>query len=132
MTKTIRRHLLFLLHLQLLLLAGVMMLAVSPAHASTNKHQQCVLYADQKDNRLHLHVPICFYNNGDVYTESFDRYLAFNGRKAGATHPAAPCAEIIEGVERVDPTTFLVRLYCPSATPAHDAVSVEQAAGQRI
>jgi hypothetical protein len=88
-----------------------------------------VLYADQKDNRLHLHVPTRFYSNGDIYLESYDTYLAFTGRKAGATHPKVNCAETIESVERVDPTTFLVRLYCPSAT---HAVSVEQAAGQRI
>jgi hypothetical protein len=51
--------------------------------------------------------------------------LTFTGRKAGAAHPAMPCAETIEGVERVDPTTFLVRLYCKGATPERDAVTVQ-------
>jgi hypothetical protein len=95
------------------------------ANASEPEHQPCVLYVERQDNRLHVRAPICFYNNGDIYSGSYDGYLAFNGRKAGATHPAVPCAESIEGVERVDPTTFLVRLYCKGATPERDAVSVQ-------
>src|SRR5262245_22346710 len=105
---------------KLLLLVGVMMLAASMAHADTDwrhrakeavsgpepAHQQCVLYADRQDNRLHVRIPVCFYNNGDVYMESQDGYLTFNDIKAGATHPAVKCSAIVEGVERVDPTTF--------------------------
>jgi hypothetical protein len=125
---------------ELLLLVGIMVLTGSMVHAddwrqrakdavaantSEPAHQQCVLYADLADNKLHLRAPICFYNNGDIYSGSYDGYLAFNGRKAGATHPAVPCNETIEGIERVDPTTFLVRLYCKGATPERDAVSVQ-------
>jgi hypothetical protein len=95
------------------------------ANASEPEHQQCVLYVERHDNRLHIRVPVCFYLNGDVYVESYEGYLGFTGRKAGATHPAVPCAETIECVERVDPTTFLVRLYCKGTTPEHDAVSVQ-------
>jgi hypothetical protein len=65
------------------------------------------------------------YDNGDVYLESYDSDLTFNGIKAGATHPAIPCNETIEGVERVDPTTFLVRVYCKGATLEPEAVSVQ-------
>jgi hypothetical protein len=123
---------------KLWLCVGMLVLAAAVAHADDwrhrakeaisgpePEHQQCVLYADQKDNKLHLWVPICFYNNGDVYLESDDRDLAFTGRKAGALHPAVKCNEIIEGVERIDPTTFLVRLYCKGAVPERDAVSVQ-------
>jgi hypothetical protein len=121
-----------------LLFASVLALTASTAHtddwrqrakaAAMNtapEHQPCVLYADRQDNRLHVRVPVCFYLNGDVYMESRDGYLTFNGRKAGATHSARPCTEIIEGVERVDPATFLVRLFCKGATPERDAVSVQ-------
>jgi hypothetical protein len=117
---------------------GAITLAATLAHADSSwqqrakdavapepGHQQCVLYADVRDNRLHVRVPICFYNNGDVYTDGYEGSLGFTGRKAGATHPAFPCAEIIEGVERTSPTEFLVRLYCPTATPQRDAVSVQ-------
>jgi hypothetical protein len=125
-----------------LLIASAIALAVTVAHADTDwqqrakeavsgfapKHQPCVLYAEPQDNRLHVRIPVCFYLNGDVYMESQDGFLTFNGRKAGATHPAFPCAEIIEGVEgveRVDARTFLVRLFCKGATPERDAVSVQ-------
>jgi hypothetical protein len=121
-----------------LLFAGMLVLAVSAAHADNWRqraqdavtaarppHQPCVLYADVRDNRLHVRAPVCFYLNGDVYLESYDADLTFNGRKAGIDHPAAPCAEIIEGVARVDPRTFLVRLYCEHATPQRSAVSVQ-------
>jgi hypothetical protein len=92
--------------MKLLLLASVIALAATVAHAddwrerakaasAPNDHQRCILYADVKDNRLHVRVPICFYNNGDVYTDGYEGTLSFNGRKAGATHPAMPCNEII-------------------------------------
>jgi hypothetical protein len=122
--------------IRLFLLGLLIALAASAAHAdnwrqrakdtaaaSAPEHQPCVLYVDLADNRLHIRAPVCFYVN--VYSTSYDGYLSFNGRKAGATHPAIPCAETIEGVERVDPTTFLVRLYCPTAVPQRDAVSVQ-------
>jgi hypothetical protein len=125
-------------HVRRLLLAAMIVLAASMAHAddwqqrakaaaatSENDHQPCVLYVDRQDSRLHLRAPICFYNNGDIYSGSVDGFLSFNGRKAGATHPAVPCAETIEDVERVDRTTFLVRLYCKGATPEREAVSVQ-------
>jgi hypothetical protein len=69
-------------------------------------HQQCVLHADQQDGRLHVRIPVCFYNNGDVYMESQDGYLTFSNRKAGTTHPAVKCAGIVESVERVDQQRF--------------------------
>jgi hypothetical protein len=90
--------------------------------ASENDHQPCVLYANQEDGRLHVRIPVCFFN---IYMESQDGYLTFNNRKAGALHPAVKCTGIVESVERVDPTTFLVRLYCKGATPERDAVSVQ-------
>jgi hypothetical protein len=68
---------------------------------------------------------VCFYDNDDVYMESQDGYLTFSNRKAGATHPAVKCAGIVESVERVDPTTFLARVYCKGATPEREAVSVQ-------
>jgi hypothetical protein len=96
--------------MKLHLLAGVMLTTVAIAHADDWQHrakeaisgpepahQPCVLYADRRDDKLHLRAPICFYVNGDVYTESYEGDLSFNGRKAGATHPAVPCAETIEG-----------------------------------
>jgi hypothetical protein len=83
--------------------------AAVPAPAPEPGHQPCVLYADQQDGRLRVRAPICFTNNGDVYSGSFDGYLTFSDRKAGATHPAVKCTGIVENVERVDPTTFLVR-----------------------
>jgi hypothetical protein len=88
-------------------------------------HQPCVLYAEPQDNRLHVRIPVCFYDNGDVYMESHDGYLTFNGKKAGVSHPAQPCNEIVEAAERVDAQTFLIRLYCPTATPQRSAVSVQ-------
>jgi hypothetical protein len=121
-----------------LFLASMLALIASMAHADDWQqrakeaisgpepaHQQCVLYADRQDNRLHVRVPFCFYLNGDVYLEGYEGTLGFNGIKAGATHPAVPCAEIIEAVERIDPATFLVRLYCEKATPQRSAVSVQ-------
>jgi hypothetical protein len=121
-----------------LFLAGMLSLATSMAHADDWQqrakeavagpepgHQACVLYVDLADSRLHVRVPVCFYDNGDVYLESYSGELGFTGIKAGVTHPAIPCAETIEGVERVDPTTFLVRLYCERATPQHGAVTVQ-------
>jgi hypothetical protein len=124
--------------IKLLLLAGGIALAATMAHAddwrqraqeavaaTTPPHQPCVLYADRRDNKLHLRVPTCFYNNGDIYTESYEGDLAFHGRKAGAFHAAVPCAETIEAIERIDPATFLVRLYCEHATPQRDAVTVQ-------
>ena len=48
-----------------------------------------------------------------------------NNRKAGALHPAVKCAGVVESVERVDPVTFLVRLYCKGAVPEREAVSVQ-------
>jgi hypothetical protein len=77
------------------------------------------------DGRLHVHIPVCFYANGDVYMESQDGYLTFNNRKAGALHPAVKCTGVVESAERVDPTTFLVRVYCKGATPEREAVSVQ-------
>jgi hypothetical protein len=121
-----------------LLIASVITLAVTVAHADDWRHrakeavsgpepphQPCVLYADLRDNKLHVRTPVCFYLNGDVYSESYDADLTFFDRKAGATHPRVKCATVIEGVERVDPTTFLVRLYCKGATPEREAVSVK-------
>ena len=121
-----------------LLLVGTLALAASMARADDwqqrakeavsgpePKHQPCVLYAEPQDNRLHVRIPVCFYDNGDVYMESQDGFLTFNGRKAGALHPAMPCAEIVESAERVDARTFLVRVYCKGATPERDAVSVQ-------
>jgi hypothetical protein len=124
-------------HVKRLLVVGALMLIATVAHAddwrqrakeataATSGHQPCVLHADLRDNRLHLRVPICFYNNGDIYAKGYEGELAFNGIKAGATHPAIKCDETIEGVERVDPATFLVRLYCEHATPQARAVTVQ-------
>jgi hypothetical protein len=113
-------------------------LAISTAHADDWRHrakeavsgpepphQSCVLYAEPQDGRLHVRIPVCFYLNGDVYLESDDGYLTFTDRKAGATHRAVQCAGIVESAERVDPTTFLVRIYCQGATPERETVSVQ-------
>jgi hypothetical protein len=121
-----------------LLFAGVLVLIATGAYADNWRqraqnavanavppHQQCVRYAERADNRLHVRVPVCFYNNGDVYLESDDGYLTFNNRKAGATHPEVKRAGVVENVERVDPTTFLVLVYCKGATPERDTVSVQ-------
>ena len=88
-----RRHL-----TKLLLMIGVLAQAIAAAHAddwrqraqnavtaSADAHQPCVLYADQQDGRLHIRIPVCLYDNGDIYLGSQDGYLTFNGRKAGAT-----------------------------------------------
>jgi hypothetical protein len=125
--------------MKLHLLAGVMLATAATAHADTDwqqrakeaisgpepSHHPCVLYAEPQDNRLHVRIPVCFYNNGDVYMESQDGVLTFNGKKAGALHPAVPCNETVEAAERVDARTFLVRVYCKGATPERDAVSVQ-------
>jgi hypothetical protein len=121
-----------------LLLVGTLALAASMARADDwqqrakeavsgpePKHQPCVLYAEPQDNRLHVRIPVCFYANGHVYMESQDGFLTFNGKKAGATHPAVKCAAIVEAAERIDPVTFLVRLYYKGATPERDTVSVQ-------
>jgi hypothetical protein len=121
-----------------LLLVGMLALAASMARADDwqqrakeavsgpePKHQPCVLYVEPQDNRLHVRIPVCFYDTGDVYMESRDGYLTFNNRKAGALHPAVKCAGIVESAERVEPTTFLVRVYCRGATPERDTVAVQ-------
>ena len=121
-----------------LLFAGLMVLAATVAYAddwrerahdavanAVPPHQQCVLYAEPQDGRLHVRIPVCFYLTGDVYMASQDGYLTFSNRKAGATHPAVQCAGIVESAERVDPTTFLVRIYCQGATPERETVSVQ-------
>jgi hypothetical protein len=97
--------------------------AVAPA--AENEHQPCPLYASPEDGRLHVRIPVCFYLNGDVYMESQDGYLVFNNRKAGALHPAVKCAGIVETAERVDPRTFLVRVFCQGATPERETLSVQ-------
>jgi hypothetical protein len=121
-----------------LLRAGALVLVATVAHADDWRHrakeaisgpepahQPCVLYVARADNKLHVRVPVCFYVNGDVYLESYEGDLGFNGINAGALHPAVPCAETIEGVERISPAAFLVRLYCPIATPQRSAVTVQ-------
>jgi hypothetical protein len=122
-----------------LLFASVLTLTTAVAHADTDwqqrakeavsgpepPHQPCVLYAEPEDGRLHVRVPVCFYDTGDVYLEGRDGYLIFNDIKAGATHPAVKCAGIVESAERVDASTFLVRVYCKGATPERDTMSVQ-------
>ena len=123
-------------HVKRLLFIGMLLLIAPTAHADdwrqrakdavdTAAEPRCVLYVERHDNRLHVRVPFCFYNNGDVYIEGYEGYLGFTGRKAGVSHPAVPCAETIESVERVDPATFLVRLYCETATPKRGTISVQ-------
>jgi hypothetical protein len=123
-----------------LLLAGAMALAATVAHAddwrqrakdaasanaSEPGHLPCVLYAEQQDGRLHVRIPVCFRSDGSVFMESRDGYLTFSNRRAGALHPEVKCAGIVESAERVDPQTFLVRIYCKGATPERDTVSVQ-------
>jgi hypothetical protein len=84
------------------------LLAVSaPAHA---EQHQCVLYIEQQDQHLHVYNPVCFDSKGDVVIGTTNRIMSVSAR--GMT-----CTAIIEAVERVDPSTYLVRTYCTADTP---------------
>jgi hypothetical protein len=94
----------------LALFFAVALLAQStPAHA---EQRQCVLYIEQQDQHLHVHNPVCFDGKGDVVIGSADRIMHVSAR--GMT-----CTTIIEGVERVDPATFLVRTFRKGRKPEH-------------
>jgi hypothetical protein len=68
--------------------------------------QQCVLYIDRKEGQLiHVRVPTCFDPKGNVIMNSINDEMRVSSRQKCE-------ADVIEGVERVDPSTYLVRKYC--------------------
>jgi hypothetical protein len=88
-----------------LVIAAALLALSTSAHA-----QQCVLYIEQQDQQLHVHNPVCFDSKGDVVVGSADRIMHVSARNE-------TCTTIIEGVERVDPSTYLVRTYCKGRKP---------------
>ena len=90
-----------------LLLAAALIALSAPARA---EQHQCVLYIEQQDQQLHVHNPVCFDSKGDVVVGSADRIMHVSARNEN-------CTTIIEGVERVDSSTYLVRTYCKGRKP---------------
>jgi hypothetical protein len=89
------------------------MLAPS-AHADESK--QCVMYIDQQDaQHLHVQTPVCFDSKGDVVMNSFDEIMHITSRQTCAV-------DEIQGVERVDPVTFLVRKFCKGGKPEYQTL----------
>ena len=68
------------------------------------------LNIEQQDQQLHVHNPVCFDSKGDVVVGSADRIMHVSARNE-------TCTTIIEGVERVDPSTYLIRTYCKGRKP---------------
>jgi hypothetical protein len=94
------------------LLAAAALLALpAPAHAG----QRCVLYIELQDQHLHVRNPVCFDSKGNVVIGSSDRIMNVSAR--GMT-----CNTIIEGVERVDRSSYLVRTFCRGRKPEHEAL----------
>jgi hypothetical protein len=73
--------------------------------------RQCVLYIELQDQKLRIRIPTCFDDKGDVVISSDERIMLFPSRKEDA------CKPVIEGVERVDQSTYLVRMLCKGYKP---------------
>jgi hypothetical protein len=84
------------------------LLALSPSHASAHADEQhhCVLYIEQQDQQLRIRIPVCFDAKGDMVISCDERIMLLPSRKEDA------CIPVIEGVERVDQSTYLVRTLC--------------------
>lgn len=103
-----------------LLLAFALLVLPASAHADEqggdtseqNKASStpCV-YIDQiEDQLLHVRVPTCFDPKGNVIMHSRDGEMRVTSR--------AKCeVDKIVGVERVDPSTYLVHTYCRGGVP---------------
>jgi hypothetical protein len=94
-----------------LLLSGALLAFPATTHAE----HQCVLYIEQQDQNLHVRNPVCFDSKGNVIIRSTDRIMNVSAR--GMT-----CTTIIEGVERVDASTYLVRTYCKDRKPERETL----------
>jgi hypothetical protein len=81
----------------------------APAHADTQHH--CVLYVEQQGQQLRVRIPVCFDAKGDVVMNSDEGIMTIPGRKFDS------CVPFITDVERVDPSTYLVRTLCKGYKP---------------
>jgi hypothetical protein len=99
-----------------LLLAALLAFSAS-AHAEQRQESaQCVLYIEQNDNQhIHVRVPVCFDRHGNVVVNDFDENMSVTSRKRCEV-------DKIEGVERVDQSTYLVRTFCKGGIPEHQTL----------
>jgi hypothetical protein len=93
--------------------------ALAPSAHSEQRQgsAQCVLYIDQTDNQhIHVRVPVCFDPKGNVIMYSLD------GDMRVTNHRFKCEVDKIEGVERVDPSTYLVRTFCKGRKPERETL----------
>jgi hypothetical protein len=108
---------------KLSLFVGVMVLAAAVAHADDwrqrakaaaathTEPKQCPLYIALHDQVLAIRIPVCFDAKGNVIMRYDEIEMAIPSRKEDACHP------VLEAVERVDPSTYLVCTLCKGYKP---------------